>query len=97
VLTAVGNVNGPFADALIGKTFTSPGEVDQLLRDTDGTPNKGRLGANAIIGISMALYRAHAASSGVQLWEALTPTGVTPRLPVPHFNVVNGGATPRTA
>jgi len=92
VLTAVGNVNGHLSDAVLGRTFTAPAEVDQLLRDTDGTDNKSRLGANAIIGISMAVYRAHAASTGVPLWQALTPAGVTPRLPVPHFNVVNGGA-----
>ncbi|MEP6981607.1 MAG: phosphopyruvate hydratase [Nakamurella sp.] len=92
VRTAVGNVNGPLAEALLGRTFQSPAEVDQVLRDTDGTPNKGRLGANAIVGISMAVYRAAAISSGVPLWQALTPDGVTPRLPVPHFNVVNGGA-----
>ncbi len=92
VLTAVGNVNGPLSDAVLGRTFTDPAEVDQVLRDTDGTPNKSRLGANAIIGISMAVYRAHAASAGVPLWRALAPAGVEPRLPVPHFNVVNGGA-----
>ncbi len=92
VRTAVGNVNGPLADAVLGRSFSSPAEVDEVLRDTDGTPNKGRLGANAIIGISMAVYRADAASSGAELWQALAPAGVTPRLPVPHFNVVNGGA-----
>ena len=92
VLTAVGNVNGPLAEAVLGRSFADPAEVDQLLRDTDGTTNKGRLGANAIIGISMAVHRAAAASRGVELWQALTPAGVTPALPVPHFNVVNGGA-----
>jgi enolase len=91
VLTAVGNANGPLSDAVLGRSFAAPADVDQVLRDTDGTDNKSRLGANAIVGISMAVYRAHAASAGVPLWQALTPAGVTPRLPVPHFNVVNGG------
>jgi enolase len=92
VLTAVGNVNGELADVLVGRSFAGPAEVDQLMRDTDGTDNKGRLGANGIIGISMATYRAAAASAGIPLWASLTPTGVTPCQPVPHFNVVNGGA-----
>ena len=92
VLTAVGNVNGELADALVGRSFTGPAEVDQLMRDTDGTDNKGRLGANGIIGISMATYRAAAASAGIPLWTSLIPVGVTPCQPVPHFNVVNGGA-----
>ena len=92
VLTAVNNVNGSLANAVLGHRFINPDEVDQILRDTDGTDNKSRLGANAIIGVSMAVYRAHAASNNLDLWQALTPTGVTPQLPVPHFNVVNGGA-----
>jgi enolase len=92
VRTAVANVNGPIAEALSGHTFGDLAEVDGVLRDLDGTPNKGRLGANAIVGVSMAAARAFAAAAGVQLWQYLTPQGVTPRLPVPHFNVVNGGA-----
>ena len=91
VLTAVGNVNGELADALAGRSFADPAAGDQAMRDLDGTPNKARLGANAIVGISMATYRAYAASLGVPLWKSLTPAGVTPRHPVPHFNVVNGG------
>ena len=92
VLTAVGNVNGELAAALVGKSFASPAAVDQAMLDLDGTPNKGRLGANGIIGISIATYRAAAASAGVPLWKSLIPAGVTPCQPVPHFNVVNGGA-----
>jgi enolase len=57
----------------------------------DGTPNKSRLGANALVGVSMALARALAASAGPPLWRWLTPPGVAPSLPVPHFNVLNGG------
>ena len=92
VLTAVGNVNGELADALVGRSFADPAAVDQAMRNLDGTPNKGRLGANGIIGISIATYRAYAASAGVSLWSSLIPDGVTACQPVPHFNVVNGGA-----
>ena len=60
--------------------------------DLDGTANKSRLGANATVGVSMALARALAASAGVPLWRWLDPAGVAPRMPVPHFNVLNGGA-----
>src|SRR6476661_7376891 len=75
VLTAVGNVNGEFAEALVGKSFADPAAVDQTMRDLDGTPNKGRLGANGIIGISMAIHRAYAASAGIPLWRSLNPSG----------------------
>ncbi len=92
VLTAVGHVNTELADALIGKQFADPAEVDRAMRDADGTPNKARLGANGIIGVSIATHRAHAASRGVPLWRSLIPAGVTACQPVPHFNVVNGGA-----
>lgn len=92
VLTAVANANGPLADAVAGRVFETVAELDQVLIETDGSSDKSRLGANAIIGISMAASRASAASSGLPLWQALTPTGVSPCLPVPHFNVVNGGA-----
>jgi enolase len=91
VLTAVGNVNGPISAALTGQAFGDLAALDGVLRDLDGTPNKSRLGANAIVGVSMAAARAFAATAGVPLWRYLTPEGVTPRLPVPHFNVVNGG------
>ena len=73
VLTAVGNVNGEIADALVGKSFADPAAVDQAMRDLDGTPNKGRLGANGIIGVSIATYRAYAASAGVPLWTVADP------------------------
>ncbi len=92
VLTAVGHVNTELADTLIGKPFADPAEVDRAMREADGTPNKGRLGANGIIGVSIATHRAHAASRGVPLWQSLIPAGVATCQPVPHFNVVNGGA-----
>lgn len=92
VLTAVANVNRPIAAALSGRSFDSLAELDQTVMELDGTPNKSGLGANAIVGVSMAAARAFAAASGVPLWRYLTPDGATPSLPVPHFNVVNGGA-----
>jgi enolase len=92
VLGAVGNVNGEIADAISGRTFADIAELDRTLIKLDGTENKARLGANATVGVSMAAARAMAASAGVPLWRALNPPGVTPRLPVPHFNVLNGGA-----
>ena len=92
VLTAVAHVNTELAQALLGRKFDGPAEVDQAMRDADGTPNKARLGANGIIGVSMATYRAYAASQGMPLWQSLNPAGVPVRQPVPHFNVVNGGA-----
>ena len=89
---AVANVNGPIAESLTGRAFTALEEVDLALRALDGTPNKSRLGANAIVGVSMAAAKAFGLESGQPLWKWLTPAGVSPRLPVPHFNVVNGGA-----
>ena len=91
VLGAVGAVNAEIADAISGRTFADLAELDGTLIRLDGTQNKGRLGANAIVGVSMAAARAIAASAGVPLWRSLNPSGVTPRLPVPHFNVLNGG------
>jgi enolase len=90
-LTAVANVNGAIREALSGRSFADLAELDKTLIDLDGTPNKSRLGANAIVGVSMAAARAFAAAAEVPLWRYLTPAGVTPMLPVPHFNVVNGG------
>jgi enolase len=92
VLTAAANVNGEISDLLRGRSWTSLAEADQAVVDLDGTPNKARLGANATVGVSMALARALATSAKMPLWQWLAPDGVTPSLPVPHFNVVNGGA-----
>lgn len=91
VLHAVANVNGEIADALVGRPFDSLAEVDHSLIELDGTEDKRRLGANAVVGVSMAMARAIATSRDEPLWQYLRPAGVTPRLPVPHFNVVNGG------
>ena len=91
VLGAVDAVNTELAGLLRGRSWSGLDEADQAMIDLDGTANKSRLGANALVGVSMALARALAASEGVPLWRWLAPDGVTPSLPVPHFNVLNGG------
>ena len=91
VLGAVAAVNGDLAGLLRGRSWAGLAEADRAMIDLDGTPNKARLGANATVGASMALARALAASAGVPLWRWLIPEGVSPCLPVPHFNVLNGG------
>jgi len=91
VSQAVSHVKGAIADTLIGHAFDTLERLDAELIGLDGTPNKSRLGANAIVGVSMAAARAFATESQQPLWRWLAPDGVTPRLPVPHFNVINGG------
>jgi enolase len=91
VLGAVAAVNGEIASSIEGRTFEDLAGLDRALIALDGTDNKSRLGANAIVGVSIAAARALAVSQGVPLWRSLQPHGVDARLPVPHFNVVNGG------
>lgn len=91
VLTAVGHVNGEIAAALAERMFCDLADLDRALIELDGTPDKSRLGANAIVGVSLAAARAIALASNEPLWDSLSFEGVAPRLPVPHFNVVNGG------
>ena len=93
VRDAVANVNGPIAAAL--KDFDAQDQtgLDRRLIDLDGTENKGRLGANALLGVSMAAAHAAAASNKQALWQYLAGrTGATPSLPVPMMNIINGGA-----
>lgn len=90
VTTAVANVNGELAELARSRPWASLAELDEAMCDADGTATKARLGANAIVGVSMAVARAAAGSA--PLYEYLQPAGVTLRLPVPHFNVLNGGA-----
>jgi enolase len=92
VRRAVENVEGELADLLRGARWDSVAEVDAAMVGADGTADKSRLGANAIVGVSMACARAFAAATDCPLWKSFTPARVTPRLPVPHFNVLNGGA-----
>ena len=91
VLGAVASVRGEIADMLAGRGWGDLAEIDAALIRLDGTPGKSRLGANAIVGVSMACARALSVAEDLPLWEWLTPQGVKPRLPVPHFNVINGG------
>jgi enolase len=88
---AVANVAGPVRAALVGVDAADQRALDALLIELDGTPNKGRLGANAILGCSLAAARAAAADAGVPLWRWLGGTEAH-LLPVPLMNVVNGGA-----
>ena len=93
VQKAVGNVNGVIADALQGFDAADQGGLDKRLIDLDGTENKGRLGANALLGVSMAAAHAVAASRQQALWQYLASlTGAAPVLPVPMMNIINGGA-----
>jgi enolase len=92
VQRAVSNVNEEIARTLRGRTYPDLARLDRDLIDLDGTVTKSRLGANATTGVSMAAARAFAAATKVPLWRYLNPDGVAARLPVPHFNVVNGGA-----
>jgi enolase len=92
VLTAVANATGALAEAITGRQFADLQEMDLILRELDGTHTLSRLGGNAIVGVSMAVARAQAQAAGLPLWRVLSSDGVEARLPVPHFNVINGGA-----
>ncbi|MDY0136480.1 MAG: phosphopyruvate hydratase [Thiomicrospira sp.] len=89
VLNAVNNVNGEIRQALIGQDATNQAKIDQIMIDLDGTHNKARLGANAILAVSMATAKAAAASKGQALYEYLKND--TYRMPVPMMNIINGG------
>ncbi len=90
VRAAVANVNTIIAPRLIGMDPSRQSEIDRLMVEMDGTPNKGKLGANAILGVSMAVSRAAAACSGLPLYAYIGGSGAT-RLPVPMMNILNGG------
>jgi enolase len=90
VATAVANVNDEIYDALIGLDALLQRDIDFLLIDLDGTPNKSRLGANAILGVSLAVAKAAASHQGVPLYRYVGGTNAHV-LPVPMMNVVNGG------
>jgi enolase 1/2/3 len=91
VTQALGNVNGEIAKALRGRDAAEQTELDRLLIDLDGTPNKGRLGANAILACSLAAAKAAAAEAGMPLYAWIGGDDARV-LPVPLMNVVNGGA-----
>ncbi|MBE6914832.1 MAG: phosphopyruvate hydratase [Ruminococcaceae bacterium] len=91
VSKAVDNVNGEICEALVGLNALDQPSVDRVLIELDGTPNKSRLGANAILGVSLACARAAAEATGVGLYNYIG--GVNAKtLPVPMMNVLNGGA-----
>ena len=90
VSKAVRNVNTEIAKALDGFPASEQRSIDRVLCDLDGTPNKGRLGANATLGVSLAVARAAAESAGVPLYRYLGGSGAH-RLQVPMFNILNGG------
>lgn len=94
VLTAVANVNGPIRAALIGKDATAQAELDQIMIDLDGTENKDKLGANAILAVSLAAAKAAAAFKGMPLYAHIAELNGTPgqyAMPVPMMNILNGG------
>lgn len=90
VLKAVANVNGPINDAMKGMDVGNQRALDEKLIALDGTPNKGRLGANAILGVSLACAHLAAQESGVPLYHLLSE-GKARLLPMPMMNIVNGG------
>ena len=91
VLKAVGHVNGEIADAVLGRDAADQRGLDEALVELDGTPTKSRLGANAILGCSLAAAKAAAADTGQPLYRWLGGDGAR-TLPVPMLNVINGGA-----
>jgi enolase len=91
VMEAAANANGELAQVVSGLDVADQAALDQAMIDLDGTPNKGRLGANAILGISLAAAKAAAAEAGQPLWRHLGGEGAHV-LPVPMMNVLNGGA-----
>ena len=91
VRKAVSNVNGEIAEELSGADARDQALIDRMLIELDGTPNKGRLGANAMLGVSLAVARAAAEASGLPLYRYIGGAGAT-TLPVPLMNVINGGA-----
>ena len=90
VSQAVSNVNGVIRDAVLGKDANAQADIDQLMIELDGTHNKGRLGANALLAVSLANAHAVANEQGVGLYRSLG-TGDTFQMPVPMMNIINGG------
>ena len=91
VTRAVANVNGAIAEAFTGTDASDQENLDRRLIELDGTPNKSALGANALLGVSLAAAHAMAAHEGRPLWARLAPEGPL-QLPVPMMNIINGGA-----
>src|SRR5688572_13764859 len=95
VLKAVGNVNGPIRQALLGADPRGQAALDEKLIALDGTENKSRLGANAILAVSLAAAHAAAGDAKLPLYRHLSELQgdkIPPRMPVPMMNIINGGA-----
>src|ERR1700756_2120206 len=95
VLKAVNNINGPIAKAVKGLNVSDQTALDRRMIETDGMPNKGKLGANAILAVSMAAARAAAAAQRLPLYRYLSRYSSqrnATTLPVPMMNILNGGA-----
>jgi len=90
VLKAVQNVNELISSKIVGMNPADQAQIDRAMIELDGTPNKGKLGANAILGVSMAVARAAATAAGIPLYAYLGGPGAR-RLPVPMMNILNGG------
>ncbi|MGH6953541.1 MAG: phosphopyruvate hydratase, partial [Alphaproteobacteria bacterium] len=96
VKRAVESVNGEIFDALSGMDARDQRSIDRAMRELDGTPDKGRLGANATLGVSLAVAKAAALAAGLPLYRYLGGVGAS-ILPVPLMNVINGGVHARNA
>ncbi|KAF5730233.1 enolase 1 chloroplastic [Tripterygium wilfordii] len=94
VLTAVKNINDVLGPKLVGVDVRNQSDVDVIMLEIDGTPNKSKLGANAILGVSLSVCRAGAGAKGVALYKHIQELSGTKELvmPVPAFNVINGGS-----
>jgi enolase len=92
VTKAVANVEGEIRAAIVGLEAEGQRELDRRLVELDGTPTKSRLGANAILAVSLAVAKAHAAERGIALYELLGGGRDSYRMPVPMMNIINGGA-----
>lgn len=94
VLNAVKNINEILGPKLVGVDVRNQAEVDSLMLEIDGTPNKSKLGANAILGVSLSVCRAGAGAKGIPLYKHIQEISSTKELvmPVPAFNVINGGS-----
>ena len=94
VLKAIEAVNGPIAEALVGKDAKAQADIDQIMIDLDGTENKSKFGANAILAVSLANAKAAAAAKGMPLYEHIAELNGTPgqfSMPLPMMNIINGG------
>ena len=93
VLKAVANINGPIRDLLLGKDATDQQALDRAMIELDGTENKAKLGANAILAVSLAAAKAAAQAKGVPLYAHIADLNGTPgaySMPVPMMNIING-------